>query len=86
MGSVKSLRQIITADIERVLTEGIVVWPESRCNIVRLYHRGKTLTEAGACADVSRVRAAQVIAKFLRVCKHPSNWKKLSEQSKRALQ
>jgi DNA-directed RNA polymerase specialized sigma subunit len=83
--TVKVLRQLPESDIECVLTEGIISWPESRRNIVRLYHIGRTLTEAGACAGVTRARASQVILKFLRVCRHPSNWKKISEQSRLAL-
>jgi DNA-directed RNA polymerase specialized sigma subunit len=84
--SAKLLRQLASDDIECVLTEGIIEWPEPRRNIVRFYHMGRTLTEAGACAGVTRSRAQQVIRKFLRVCRHPSNWKKISDQSRLALQ
>jgi len=86
MGSVTLLRQLPEPDVECVLTEGIIAWPESRRNIVRFYHMGRTLTEAGACAGVTRARAAQVIAKFLRACRYPSYWNKLSDQARLALQ
>jgi hypothetical protein len=80
--SVKLLRQLPEPDVERVLTEGIIEWPESRRNIVRFYHMGRTLTEAGACAGVTRARAGQVILKFLRLCRYPSCWNKISEQAR----
>lgn len=79
-----TLRKLSIDDVEMVLASWSD-WQEGNCDIIRRYWAGETMPVIGKSYRKSPIRVGQIIQKFLRICRHPSKWQRLSDEAKAAI-
>jgi hypothetical protein len=79
------IRRMPRTDVEDVLSNGFYRFDESYRYLIRNYHAGMTLRDVAGINGISSHRASTLVHKFIRRCQLPSNWRRISEQSRLAL-